>query len=153
MAKGFTSPTGDYIKHEEQTDSHGMVRKPEKVVYRHPLNPQQFGQLYHGSTSDLSPGQMLTSSHERGVAAVNPTREGGKYHSHNTFAGTSADYSEGFSPAPFENEGEGGLYKVKPTGPLYADRVDSGNSANPEAVMSHHPMQVQSKVTDKERGY
>lgn len=44
------------------------------------------------------------------------------------------------------SDAPGHVYEVAPTGPVFADRFDSGNSAYPEAVMSPYPMRVVRKA-------
>jgi hypothetical protein len=132
MAYNFTSPTGDYVKSDGGQ---------ERVVYHHPLNQKQFGSFYHGSTSDLKPGDMLTSSASRGAKVSHA--KGSPAHHRNVFAGTE-DYAADFAG---DKHSGGGLYEVEPTGPVYNDPIDSGNHTDsPEAVMSHKPMRVKKKV-------
>lgn len=118
--KGYNTPTGDYVK-----------GGTERAIYRHPLNPDQFPDLYHGTPEKLKKGSEVSSPQQRGAKSRY------SYTEIASFASPRSDYASNFGDH---------VYKVKPTGPIFSDLNDNGTgNPNPHAVMSFHPMQVLGK--------
>lgn len=103
------------------------------------LGPQwQGGQLYHGSSAELAPGDMVEPGHPANLGAGRPDR------SDHVYAATTADIASAYGRH---------TYEVEPTGPTHLDPelISSfgGIPRNPARLThwrSSSPMRVTGKL-------